>query len=108
MTRDRGVGPVAEVAGAAKAGVADPPAVGLRRIVRLFALVLLLATTRSGLPSTLRSARVGDLGFAPAAKETGAAKEGVAAPAAVVFRSTETVPTVSLATTRSGLPSPLR
>ena len=48
------------------------------------------------------------MGPVPVAKVCLAAKEGVAAPGAVVFSSTDTLLSPWLATTRSGLPSPLR
>ena len=64
------------------------------------------ATTRSGLPSPFTSAAVTENGALPVAKVCWAAKEGVVAPGAVVFSSTDTVFELSFATTRSGLPSP--
>ena len=46
---------------------------------------------RSGLPSPFTSAAATETGSAPAAKVCWAAKEGVVAPGAVVFSSTDTV-----------------
>ena len=65
-----------------------------------------LATIRSGLPSPFKSAAVTEHGWLPVAKVCWAAKEGVVAPGAVVFSSTDTVFEPSFATIRSGLPSP--
>src|SRR5258707_58492 len=70
-------------------------------------LSLPLATTRSGLPSPLTSATATERGGLPVAKVCWVAKEGVVAPGAVVFNSTDTVAEAELLTTRSGLPSPL-
>ena len=49
------------------------------------------ATIRSGLPSPFTSAAVTERGSVPVAKVCWAAKEGVVAPVAVVFSSTDTV-----------------
>ena len=62
---------------------------------------------RSGLPSPLTSATATESGSTPVAKVCWAAKEAVVAPGAVVFSSTLTLLLPALATTRSGLPSPL-
>src|SRR6185312_5600082 len=97
---------VTEDCGAEKEGVAAPGAVVFRSTDTLNERPL--ATARSGLPPLLRSATVTEYDLAPVAKSCRAAKEGVAAPGAVVFRSTDTVDEPSLATARSGLPSPLR
>src|SRR5579885_3532517 len=70
------------------------------------ALLPPLATTRSGLPSPLTSTAATDCG-APAVNVCCAAKLGALAPGAAVLNSTETVPLVPFATTRSGMPSPL-
>ena len=66
------------------------------------------ATIRSGLPSPLTSAAVTEDGSLPVAKVCWVAKQGVVAPGAVVFSSTDTVLPSEFATIRSGLPSPLR
>ena len=66
------------------------------------------ATTRSGLPSPLRSAIDTEAGLLPVAKFCAAAKLSVEDPGAVVFKSTDTVLESVFATTMSGLPSPLR
>jgi hypothetical protein len=55
------------------------------------ALVLRLATARSGRPSPLKSPAARPTGEAMLNKIRGAAKEGVVAPAGVVFRKTSTV-----------------
>src|SRR5262249_21246473 len=67
----------------------------------------LLATRRSGRPSPLTSPTATELGLLPVAKVCWGAKDGVVAPGAVVFSSTDTVALKVLATRRSGRPSPL-
>ena len=62
-----------------------------------------LATTRSGLPSPLRSPPPRSRGLAPVAKVCWAAKEGVAAPGAVVFSSTDTVLSIAVGDDEVGL-----
>src|SRR5260370_445201 len=62
---------------------------------------------RSGSLFRSTSATATEWGGLPVAKVCWVAKEGVVAPGAVVFNSTDTVLSVALATTRSGLPSPL-
>src|SRR2546425_13339951 len=63
---------------------------------------------RSSLPSRFRSPTVTDRGNLPVAKSCLAAKLGMAAPAAVVLSSTDTVLELEFATARSSLPSPFR
>src|SRR6185437_9536029 len=68
-----------------------------------------LATARPGLPSPSRSPIATLIGFIPVAKSTLAAKEAaVMGPLLAVLRNTDTVLLPSLATARSGLPSPSR
>src|SRR5437667_419508 len=69
---------------------------------------LRLVTARSGRPSPLKSLTVTEKGPPTTSKGCWAAKEGVAAPAAVVLSSTDTMLELKLAVTRSGRPSPLR
>ena len=64
------------------------------------------AMARSGLPSPFMSPVVTEMGELPATNCVCGAKEGVADPGALVFRSTLTVSELKLAVTRSG--SPLR
>ncbi len=102
--------PVAKVCWGAKEGVVAPGAVVLSSVVFSSTPTFLseeLATRRSGLPSPLTSPNAAEKGLLPVAKVCWAAKEDVADPGAVVFSSTPTVPSPSLATRRSGLPSPL-
>src|SRR5262249_47685953 len=66
-----------------------------------------LATRRSGRPSPLTSPTATEKGPVPVAKVCWGAKDGMVAPAAVVFSSTDTVALPKLATRRSGRPSPL-
>ena len=71
----------------------------------------LLAVTRSGRPSALRSAAVTSYGRRKALNGLGPVKLGASAPAAVVFVSTVFPPAplvLALAVTSSGRPSPLR
>ena len=98
--------PVAKVCWAAKEGVAAPGAVVFSSTDTV--LEPRFATIRSGLPSPFKSAAVTDCGLIPVAKVCWAAKEGVVAPGAVVFSSTDTVFEAEFATIRSGLPSPLK
>src|SRR5262245_27018383 len=67
----------------------------------------MLATSRSGRPSPLTSPTATEKGLVPVAKVCWGAKDGVVAPGAVVFSSTDTVALRLLATRRSGRPSPL-
>src|SRR5258707_740157 len=60
---------------------------------------------RSGRPSASTSAAVTAVGWVPAPKLVAALKLGTAAPAGVVFSSTDTVLETLLATSRSGRPS---
>src|SRR2546430_1242804 len=67
-----------------------------------------MAPARSRRPSPVRSPSFTDRGPPTTAKVCWAAKEDVAAPAAVVLSSTDTVLELKLAVTRSGRPSALR
>src|SRR5207253_6138150 len=67
-----------------------------------------LPTARSGRPSPLKSPTATYQDSVPVAKLCGAAKVGVAAPGAVVFSITETVPGKRLGTARSSRPSALK
>src|ERR1035437_5334105 len=62
----------------------------------------------SGEPSPLISLIATETGLFPVLKSVLAEKEGVEAPFVVVLKRTETVLLLPLATTISGLPSPLR
>src|SRR5262245_3157797 len=87
----RGRVAVAKVVGAAKLGAAAPGAVVFSSTDTV--LSTLLVTARSGLPSPLTSAAATPpRGRLPVAKVFWAAKLGAAAPGAVVFSSTDTVP----------------
>src|SRR5262249_6609580 len=97
--------PVEKVCWGARAGVAAPAAVVFTSTETV--LLPKWATRRSGLPSPLTSPTATELGALPVAKVCWGAKEGVVAPAAVVFSSTDTVALPELATRRSGRPSPL-
>jgi hypothetical protein len=97
--------PVVKVRWVAKLGVVAPATVTLSSAETVSSVEF--ATTRSGLPSPLRSAAVTETGLLPAANVCWAAKLGVTAPEAIVLISTETVPSLPFATIRSGLPSPL-
>ena len=70
-------------------------------------LLVLLVTTRSGLPSPSISPMTTQVGIVPVAKSTLAANElAVIDPEVLVFLKTEMVLAVQFATARSGLPSP--
>ena len=70
-------------------------------------LLALFVTARSGLPSPSMSPRATQYGVVPGVKSTLAANEPVVMePEVLVFLYTETVLPVSLATTKSDLPSP--
>ena len=69
-------------------------------------LELALATIRSGRPSPFTSSSATDTGPLPVAKVCWGAKLGVVAPAVVVFKNTDTVLELALATIRSVRPSP--
>ena len=97
---------MAKFCAAAKLGVVAPGAVVFKSTDTVLESVF--ATTMSGLPSPLRSAIDTEAGLLPVAKFCLAAKLGVAAPGAVVFKNTDTVLDPAFATTMSGLPSPLR
>ena len=81
--------PVAKVCWAANEGVVAPGAVVFSSTDTVFDPKF--ATIRSGLPSPFNSAAVTERGLMPMAKAVWAAKEGVVAPGAVVFSSTDTV-----------------
>ncbi len=98
--------PVAKAVWAAKEGVVAPGAVVFSSTDTVFELPF--ATIRSGLPSPFKSAAVTEYGSLPVAKAVWAAKEGVVAPGAVVFSSTDTVLAARFATIKSGLPSPFK
>src|SRR5262249_60700860 len=71
-------------------------------------VLLGLAVLRWGLPSPLTSPTATETGTLPVAKVCWGANEGLVAPAAVVFSSTDAVLLPgALATMRSGLRSPL-
>ena len=112
-TTDRGTSPAANTTGAANVGVAAPDAVVLIRTETALPSASggpALALIRSSLPSPSTSAAARDHAVLIAPKGVGAAKLGVAAPAAVVLRSTSSagVPLeFELLTTRSGLASPV-
>src|SRR5262249_39971273 len=97
--------PVAKAWWGAKDGMVAPAAVvfGSTDTVALPRV----ATRRSGGPSPLTSPTATEMGPVPVAKVCWGAKDGVVAPAAVVFSSTDTVALPKLATRRSGRPSPL-
>ncbi len=97
--------PTAKVCWVAKLGVVAPGAVVLSSTETVSSRAF--ATIRSGMPSPLTSAAVTECGPLPAAKVCWVAKLAVVAPGAVVLSSTESVPSNSFATIRSGLPSPL-
>src|SRR5262249_581854 len=67
----------------------------------------MLATSRSGRPSPLTSPTATELGWVPVGKVCWGAKDGVVAPAAVVFSSTDTVPLPKLADRKRGRQGPL-
>jgi hypothetical protein len=70
-------------------------------------LLTKFVTTISGLPSPSTSPIATLMGSSPVVKSTLGAKElAVMEPEALVFLKTETVPSLTLVTTRSGLPSP--
>src|SRR5262249_35882777 len=97
---ERGWVPVAKVCWAAKDGMVAPAAVVFSSTDTV--ALPLLATRRSGRPSPLTSPTATELGWVPVAKVCWAAKDGMVAPAAVVFSSTDTVPLTLLAPRRSG------
>src|SRR5437588_5617122 len=97
--------PVEKSTLAEKEGIAAPGAVVFSRIE--MEPEPKLQTARSGLPSALKSATAIALGFVAVVKSTFEAKEGIGAPGAVVFSSTETELELRLATTKSCFPSPL-
>src|SRR5947209_763175 len=99
--------PTAKVCGAAKVAVAEPGDVVLSRTDTLFTPEPLFETTRSGRPSPLRSGVLSPEGPIPVGKACCAAKLTAAAPVVVVLSNTDTVLSLLLGTTRSGLPSPL-
>src|SRR5260370_64570 len=68
---------------------------------------LALAAMMSCLPSPLTHPNATELGSATVGKVCWGLNNAVGAPGVVVFRSTDTVLSLKLATTRSGLPSPL-
>src|SRR5262249_14995600 len=68
----------------------------------------MLATTRSGLPSPLKSPTATERGPLPVVKAFRVAKEDVVAAVGVVLSSTDTVLAPQLVTTRSGLRSQLK
>ena len=103
---ETGALPVAKVCWVAKLATVAPGAVVLSSTETV--LLLKFGMIKSGKPSPLTSATITDDGPPPVAKVFCVAKLGMAAPGAVVFSSTETVPSVKFATIRSGLPSPLR
>jgi hypothetical protein len=90
----------------AKEGVDEPAGVVFSSTDTV--LLNWLATTRSGLPSPLKSPIATEVGSVPAEKLTAGAKEGVEDPGGVVFSRTDTVLLPALATARSGRPSPFR
>src|SRR5262249_39141482 len=97
---ERGLFPVAKVCWVANdAGVA-PGAVVLTSTDTVSSFCL--APIRSGLPSPFTSDAATERGAVPVAKVCWVAKDGVLAPGAVVFNSTDTVLLVKLATIRSG------
>src|SRR6185295_9092951 len=68
----------------------------------------LLAMARSGMPSPFRSPIATETGKSPVVKSVLAEYEGVVAPGAVVFSSTDTLLEPKLTMARSDLPSPFR
>ena len=70
-------------------------------------LLLRFATAKSGLPSSLMSPKLTDLGAVPVPKVTWVVKVGVVALVAVVLSRMETSLLILFATAKSGLPSPL-
>src|SRR5439155_964851 len=99
---DSGLAPVPKSWWAAKLGVAAPGAVVLSSTDTVPEIQF--TTARSPLPSPFRSPSVTENGPAPVAKSCLAAKLGVAAPAAVVLSSTDTVLELWFATARSSRP----
>src|SRR5262249_52705151 len=73
----------------------------------LAVLSLKLATRRSGRPSPLTSPSATEKGARPVAKGCWGAREGEEGPGAVSVSSSLTVAVLTLATRRSGKPSPL-
>ena len=98
--------PVAKVCWAANDGVMAPGTVVFSSTDTVFPLSF--ATIRSGLPSPLRSAAVGEAGTLPVAKVCWAAKAGLVIASAVVFSSTDTVFDWEFATIKSSWPSPFK
>ena len=89
----------------AKVGVVAPVLVVLSRIE---ASLNSFATAKSGLPSPLKSPMLTEAGRVPVVKSTLGAKVGVVAPMGVVLSRIDVVSLLKFATTKSGLPSPLK
>ena len=106
METETGLLPVVRSVLEEKVGVAAPLVVVLKNTEILSEK--LFATTKSGLPSPLRSPMEIEKGLLPVVKSVLEEKEGVVAPLVVVFKNTETLSELLLATAKSGLPSPLR
>jgi len=103
---ERGLVPVVKSVLAEKVGVEAPGVVVFKNTETL--LEPQLPTAKSGLPSPLRSPIERERGLLPVVKSALTEKVGVEAPGVVVFKNTETLVELALATAKSGLPSPLR
>lgn len=101
-----GKSPVLKSVFAENDGVAAPVVVVFKNTENVFEL--LFGTTKSGLPSPLRSPIAAVYGNSPVEKSVFAVKAGVDAPGVVVLNKTETEFGLLLATTKSNFPSPFK